>query len=503
MSSPSSPAPGGPASPSFTITSPADILSYIPHALGFMPAESLVVLTTTGTRLGATLRVDLPAQGADPLAFAEGVVSFLRGDPEADGTLVVVYTREEWHRLRPPPHEDLLDDLEMALKLEGFPVRAGWLVSGSGWRDYFCRDERCCPWPGTPLDAVVHSALNAELIFGGSAFDASAPEAVLRAAPAVAPRDGWSANPGAVEDAQAHFAARCAGRWISQGQFTATSALWDVVLSRPGTFHVQAEPEVAGFLLASIECRTVRDFLLASACLGSTAALDGARACGLLDPDALGPGPEPGPLDPGQTPDRPEPGAAAWAVPAVRGIAVSPVALRQALEVARAAVTAADPTAPTAASTDASAAAPTTAPAAAVPTAAAVAASTATVERSGGRGQGADAALLYADLLAGRFPGPIAWERVDAMSEVLARLAAVSDGESRAAALTMSAWFEYARGRGSRAAVFLGAAEQAVPGYRLARLLSELLRRGGLPAWARRRSTAWTTGGAPSSGGAT
>ncbi|MFJ6003183.1 DUF4192 family protein [Arthrobacter sp. NPDC092385] len=105
-----------------------------------------------------------------------------------------------------------------------------------------------------------------------------------------------------------------------------------------------------------------------------------------------------------------------------------------------------------------------------------------------------DAALLYADVLAGRYTGDIAWHRVDAMTVILARIAAVSDGESRAAALTMSAWFEYARGRGSRAAVFLAAAEEAVPGYRLARLLHELLRRGGLPAWARRRSTAWTSG---------
>ncbi|WP_152915952.1 DUF4192 family protein, partial [Arthrobacter sp. RIT-PI-e] len=70
------------------------------------------------------------------------------------------------------------------------------------------------------------------------------------------------------------------------------------------------------------------------------------------------------------------------------------------------------------------------------------------------------------------------------------------------AALTMSGWFEYARGRGSRASVYLDAAEREVPGYRLARLLQELLHRGGLPAWGRCRATARTPPSAPARDGA-
>ncbi|WP_043444883.1 DUF4192 domain-containing protein [Arthrobacter sp. L77] len=458
MSSPTSPARGTPASPSFVVTSPADILSYIPHALGFMPRESLVVLTTAGRRLGATLRVDLPEAGADPFGFADGVLSFLQGDADADGTLVVVYTEERWERRTPAPRSRLVRTVETVLDAAGLPVRGGWLVSRSGWRDVFCTEEECCPWPGQPLDTVTLSALNAELIFGGSAFDASAPDAVLRAAPSVAVQDGASAAVArAVEGAQAHYAACCAGRWTAPDQFRATSALWDAVLPCAGEFDVEAEPDVAGFLLASVESRAVRDFLLASACLGSPAALDGATGCGLL---------EPGP--PAGTPSTEEgsPIAAARVLPDVRGGGP----LEDAVAALRAAGVVPGPgTGPD----DEPAGSPSAGPASC----------------------GAEA-LLYADVLAGRYPGAIAWDRVDAMSILLARLAAVSDGESRAAALTMSAWFEYARGRGSRAAVFLDAAERAVPGYRLARLLHELLRRGGLPAWARSRATAWTTGAA-------
>ncbi|WP_394252665.1 DUF4192 domain-containing protein [Arthrobacter pityocampae] len=489
MSTPSSPVPGTPASPSLVVSSPADILSYIPHALGFLPTESLVVLTTAGRKLGATLRVDLPDAGADPLGFAHGVLSFLQGDLDADGTLVVVYTEEPWGRGAPAPHSGTVLTLEDVLDTAGLPVRGGWLVSRSAWRDFFCLEEECCPWPGHPLDTVAHSALNAELIFGGSAFDASAPDAVLRTAPSVAARaDARTAVPDAairaVETAQAHYAACCAGRWTTPHQFRATSALWDAVLHRVGEFDAEAEPDVAGFLLASVEARAVRDFLLVSACLGSAAAVDGATGCGLLAPGPRADTPSTPDEDPaaaGVLPEARSSGPLHDAVAAIRA-AGAPAEVDAGLDPEAGAGIDADPGPggrpepgpESEAGSDARYPGP----------------------RTAGPASCGVEALRYADVLAGRHPGAIAWDRVDAMSILLAQLAAVSDGESRAATLTMSAWFEYARGRGSRAAVFLDAAERSVPGYRLARLLHELLRRGGLPVWARSRATAWTEGAA-------
>ncbi len=434
MTSSSQPLPD-PESPSISVTSPVDILSYVPHALGFAPVESLVVLTTAGRRLGATLRVDLPLTASEPLAFADGVLSFLRGDSEADGVLLAVYTAEDWLPLTAPPRSALVLTIEATLEAAGLPVRAGWLVSGDTWRDYFCRDGECCPWPGQPLDAVVHSPLNAELIFGGSTFDASALDAVLRTAPGVRRRTSM-ADTDAIEDSQALYAAHCSQQWALPDQFRATAAVWDAVLEHPEVLDPAGEPDVVGFLLASVESRTVRDFLLVSSCLGSSAALGGALACGVV-----GAGAEVRP----SLQAEPE---AARVLPEVRG----------------------DPR---------------------LRSAVACIAGTGTVPDSG-LPPGGHAALAYADVLAGRYTRAIDWSRVDVMTDVLARLATVAGGESRAAVLTMSAWFEYARGRGSRAAVFLDAAEAEVPGYRLARLLHELLRRGGLPAWARDRSTAWT-----------
>lgn len=439
--------------PVLSVTSPADILSYVPHALGFTPVESLVVLTTGRGRLGATLRVDLPS--ADPLPdgeatdFARAVLSFIDGDDEADGVLLIVYT----HALRtpdgPPPHGVLVGELSDVLAVAGLPVRSGWLVSAAGWRDYFCDDGRCCPWSGHPLDTVTDSRLNAELIFGGSSFDGSPAEAVGRSTPVVV-RPTPSPSRDAVEEGQAHYAAACAGHWDEERQFTATSDVWDAVIQGSGAPVEESllgsgsdlDADLAGFLLASLESRAVRDFLLVSACLGSATALEGAVSCGVIAPATVHPGCAPG--DGGQcvVPLL----AAGWGVPRSGG----PEDVRLAAPL---------------------------------------------LNRSAGGRTAADPAALrrFTDVLAGLHPGTPDWERVDAMTRVLTRLVAVAGpaGEARAAALTMLGWFDYARGRGSRAAVLFEAAEAALPGYRLARLLNELLCRGGLPAWARHRSTAW------------
>ena len=79
------------------ITGPEDILGFIPHSLGYWPENSLVAMTLQGKRLGATLRVDLPAArgrrapGARQAASMAGrhshrnVVAYLQADDAADG----------------------------------------------------------------------------------------------------------------------------------------------------------------------------------------------------------------------------------------------------------------------------------------------------------------------------------------------------------------------------------------------------------------------------------
>jgi hypothetical protein len=168
-------------SPPLRITSPADILAYIPHALGFGPVESLVMVTLSGRTIGATLRVDLPPPGDDPRAFAAGVCSYLCSDEGADATLMVLYTDEGWNAPATPPRRAMADALGQALAAVRMPLKDAWLVSATHWREYFCVDPDCCPWPGRPVTSIEESALSVELIFGGSSVSASAELAVDRA----------------------------------------------------------------------------------------------------------------------------------------------------------------------------------------------------------------------------------------------------------------------------------------------------------------------------------
>jgi hypothetical protein len=151
-----------------SITGPEDILGFIPHTLGYWPANSLVAMTMQGKRLGATLRVDLPPQGeADFRRFADTVGSYLQADDDANGSLLVLFTNDGWEGTA-TVHSELLAALQRALESSGMPVRDAWLVGEDYWRNAYCTDSSCCPLPGRPLDEIRDSRLNAEMVYRGS-----------------------------------------------------------------------------------------------------------------------------------------------------------------------------------------------------------------------------------------------------------------------------------------------------------------------------------------------
>lgn len=149
----------------FPVSGPVDILAFIPHSLGFVPQESLVLMTMDSSRLGATLRLDLPAAALDYSEFAARVTELLRSDRAANGVLMAMYTDRKWPKPGVPPYRKLVDQLGRQLADAGLPLRDGWLVSESAWREYFCSDSSCCPWPGRPLSQIGDSTLSAEMVF--------------------------------------------------------------------------------------------------------------------------------------------------------------------------------------------------------------------------------------------------------------------------------------------------------------------------------------------------
>src|SRR3954451_14316247 len=81
------------ASERLTVRGPEDILGFIPHSLGYWPAASMVAMTLHGTRLGATLRLDLPGpeKQADPAGVGRAVRRYLESVQQADGDFLAVF----------------------------------------------------------------------------------------------------------------------------------------------------------------------------------------------------------------------------------------------------------------------------------------------------------------------------------------------------------------------------------------------------------------------------
>lgn len=439
------------------ITGPEDILGFIPHSLGYWPANSLVAMTMQGKRLGATLRVDLPdasrCRGPGLAAFARTVRDYLESDDAADGTLLAFFTGAPADAEAGDPVDDatedatdsaagepgadpavdpapdlaldpavlarLLRELERTLGRAGLPVRDAWLVGERYWRNAFCADPSCCAPPGRPIEEIRNSRLNAELVFRGSSVGA----APGRSAPAALPELGEPA----VLEAEEGWAREFSGRWRDRAQFGAVLDVWQRVFDAGGRQSARAAKAreaalpagLAGYLRASLRVAAWRDAVLVMAAAGRDAAEAGAEEFGMFDG---------GPGNPA-------------ALPGLDGLPVAE--------------------------------------------------SAGTPEEAGPAGAAAAETPGYGDVLLGLAPPAPDWGRLAELDRVLRQLGNCGGGEARAAALTARGWIEWCRGRGSFADALFTAAGAEQPGYRLAELLAELGRRGTLCGWARRREAAW------------
>ncbi|MHA7291318.1 DUF4192 family protein [Arthrobacter sp. MDT3-24] len=147
-----------------TIKTPADVLSFVGHTLGFWPHESLVCITLDANRVGATLRVDLPNREGG-LRYARTVADYLAHDSSAASVLFAVYTSEPQKPGQPKPHTATIAALTCALAERGMTIRDGLLVG----------DNTVSPYDGVtqdglslPLSATQSSQINAEFVYRGS-----------------------------------------------------------------------------------------------------------------------------------------------------------------------------------------------------------------------------------------------------------------------------------------------------------------------------------------------
>jgi hypothetical protein len=221
------------------ISRPADILGFIPHALGFAPRESFVFLTLRENTLGATLRVDAPLFG-DPVGFARAMMAYLAVDNQATSVLLAIYTDGSPAAATQRPFHDHVEAVIQELEIAGTPLKDAWLVTSEHWQNLLCDSDAGCCQP-EPLESITDGQLNAELVFRGSSYQK---EPGTTYAPFTGPADSAErireALPG-----------------VFAGELRTGRALWVDVLTRDGW----TDPETAVELLACFQRPDLRDVM--------------------------------------------------------------------------------------------------------------------------------------------------------------------------------------------------------------------------------------------------
>ena len=121
--------------------SPGEIVSAIPFLLGFVPDESLVLISLRGRRLGMTCRLDLDDVEPDALEMLVGAVQ------RDNGTAVILAAFATDRSVT----ATTLSRVRGAMAGARLPVAEEVSVVGGRWFHEACPDSRCCPPEGTPV----------------------------------------------------------------------------------------------------------------------------------------------------------------------------------------------------------------------------------------------------------------------------------------------------------------------------------------------------------------
>jgi hypothetical protein len=160
------------------VSSPAALLSLIPHLIGFWPAASVVIigLAPPRDRIRVTMRYDLPDPPDAELAaeLAEHAAGVLSAQHLTEATAVGYGT------------ETLVTPVAEALRAAAWKARIDLrdflrVENGRFW-SYNCHDEECCPAEGTPFDVTQRSVVSV-LDRGGAPVLADRAALAARVAP--------------------------------------------------------------------------------------------------------------------------------------------------------------------------------------------------------------------------------------------------------------------------------------------------------------------------------
>ncbi|GAB2679929.1 DUF4192 domain-containing protein [Thalassiella azotivora] len=174
------------STPTIRVSEPRDLLAVVPYQLGYVPTDSLVLMSLRGPRqrVGLVARADLPDRSW-PRHEVESLCGTVAGHLRRDGAraaVLVVYAdpgRTLPQDVGAPADDRAADDraaddraadvvalAAAALAEHGIPLLDAWWVGGGRYRCLTCAGD-CCPADGRPLDEVRDSQAQAELVYRG------------------------------------------------------------------------------------------------------------------------------------------------------------------------------------------------------------------------------------------------------------------------------------------------------------------------------------------------
>ena len=172
---------------------PGELAAALPHLVGFVPEESLVLVAlggTSGSRVGLTARVDLPPL-PQAAALARAMAARLHcEDPDAAVLLIASEAPDvpggaddgdgdDSASGAGLPHRDLVHQVVVALEPYGIALRDALLVRAGRWWSYDCPHTCCAPGAGTPVPAGT-SPLAAASVAAGQVLAGSREELAAR-----------------------------------------------------------------------------------------------------------------------------------------------------------------------------------------------------------------------------------------------------------------------------------------------------------------------------------
>lgn len=217
------------------------ILAYIPHALGFTPTESAVLLLINDNRLEATLRVDLPPASGQATKWATQVASLV-SRVKANSVSAVIYTRKNNSEVL--PHERTIEALREVLPTYAIDLKDAWCASDRLW-SYADKN-----WKELDLDALKVHDVNIQMIATGSA--------PLENAKSIFAVDPWANAEGI----------RAMAEEVTGTPVAFLNGWKSVLASSAPVVALQEDDALTAFLLASMNSKLVRDLLPLLACFG-------------------------------------------------------------------------------------------------------------------------------------------------------------------------------------------------------------------------------------------